>query len=49
MAIVSGAVPVAADFFRKNGCSVKLLSTPQTVTAWNAAEGAVIGMSHVTC
>jgi hypothetical protein len=39
----------AAEFFRQNGCSVQLLPTPQAVTAWNRAEGAVIGMFHVTC
>jgi len=39
----------AAEFFRQNGCSVQLLPTPQAMTAWNAAKGAVIGMFHVTC
>jgi len=39
----------ATKFFRQNGCSVELLPTPQAVTAWNDAEGAVIGMFHVTC
>jgi len=39
----------AAEYFRKNGCSVELLPTPQAITAWNAAKGAVIGMFHVTC
>jgi len=39
----------AVQFFRKNGCSVELLHTPKAVAAWNAAEGAVIGMFHVTC
>ena len=39
----------AAEFFRKNGCSVQLLPTPQAIAAWNAAKGAVIGMFHVTC
>ena len=39
----------AAEYFRKHGCSVELLPTPQAVTAWNAAEGSVIGMFHVTC
>ena len=39
----------AAEYFRKKGCSVELLSTPQAITAWNAAKGAVIGMFHVTC
>jgi hypothetical protein len=48
----SGSVELsdeAAEFFRKNGCSVQLLPTPQAITAWNAAKGAVIGMFHVTC
>ncbi|MCI0609230.1 MAG: MTH938/NDUFAF3 family protein [Anaerolineae bacterium] len=39
----------AAEYFRKNGCSVQLLPTPQAITAWNAAQGDVIGMFHVTC
>lgn len=39
----------AAEYFRQNGCSVQLLPTPQAVTAWNAAQGAVIAMFHVTC
>ena len=39
----------AAKFFRKEGCSVELLPTPQAAAAWNEAEGAVIGMFHVTC
>jgi hypothetical protein len=39
----------AAEYFRKNGCSVQLLPTPQAVTAWNAEKGTVIGMFHVTC
>ena len=39
----------AAEFFRQNGCSVQLLPTPQAMTAWNVAKGAVIGMFHVTC
>ena len=39
----------AAGYFRKNECSVELLPTPQAITAWNAAKGAVIGMFHVAC
>ena len=39
----------ASEYFRKNGCSVQLLPTPQAITAWNASKGAVIGMFHVTC
>jgi hypothetical protein len=48
----SGSVELsdeAAEYFRKNGCSVQLLPTPQAITAWNAAKGAVIGMFHITC
>jgi hypothetical protein len=36
----------AAEYFRKNGCSVQLLPTPQAITVWNAAKGAVIRQSH---
>ena len=39
----------AAEYFRKHGCAVELLPTPQAITVWNAASGAVIGMFHVTC
>ena len=39
----------AAEFLRQKGCPVQLLPTPLAVKAWNAAEGAVIGMFHVTC
>lgn len=39
----------AADCFRRKGCRVELLPTRQAIEAWNAAEGAVIGLFHVTC
>jgi len=39
----------AADYFKRQGCKVKLLATPQAAAAWNEAEGAVIGLFHVTC
>jgi hypothetical protein len=39
----------AADHFRRAGCRVELLPTPQAIEAWNEAEGAVIGLFHVTC
>jgi len=48
----SGSVELsgeAAEYFRKSGCSVQLLPTPQAIPVWNAAKGAVIGMFHVTC
>ena len=39
----------AADYFERQGCQVKLLPTPKAIQAWNKAEGAVIGLFHVTC
>jgi len=39
----------AAETFRRAGCRVELLPTPQAIEAWNEAEGAVIGLFHVTC
>jgi len=48
----SGCVELSEEakkFFKNNGCTVKLFSTPEAVAAWNSVEGAVIGMFHVTC
>jgi hypothetical protein len=39
----------AADYLRRKGCQVTCLPTPQAIQAWNEAEGAVIGLFHVTC
>ncbi len=39
----------AADYFQQAQCEVQLLPTPQAVRAWNEAQGAVIGLFHVTC
>jgi len=39
----------AEAFFRKNGCQVELQPTPRAIVTWNTAEGAVIGLFHVTC
>jgi hypothetical protein len=39
----------AADYFERKKCQVKLLPTPEAVQAWNEAEGAVVGLFHVTC
>lgn len=39
----------AADFFRDRKCKVSLKPTPEAVRSWNRAEGAVIGLFHVTC
>jgi hypothetical protein len=39
----------AAEYFEKKKCSVELHPTPKAVELWNEAEGAVIGLFHVTC
>jgi hypothetical protein len=39
----------AAGYFKHKGCEVELLPTPEAVQAWNEAEGAVIGLFHITC
>jgi hypothetical protein len=39
----------AADYFQRHGCRATLLPTPQAMGAWNDAQGAVIGLFHVTC
>jgi hypothetical protein len=35
--------------FKRRRCQVELLSTPEMIPVWNRAEGAVIGLVHVTC
>ena len=39
----------AAAHFKYHRCRVELLSTPEMIPVWNQAEGAVIGLVHVTC
>jgi hypothetical protein len=39
----------ALSFFQDMRCRVDLAPSPQAIQAWNVAEGAVIGMFHVTC
>ncbi len=39
----------AAEYFERKGCQVDLLTTKEAMEAWNEAEGAVIGLFHVTC
>lgn len=39
----------AASFFAAQNCRVDLLPVAQAIEAWNSAEGAVIGLFHVTC
>ena len=39
----------AAEYLQQNQCQVELLPTQKAIQAWNEAEGAVIGLFHVTC
>jgi hypothetical protein len=39
----------AAAYFERHRCQVQLLPTPEVIQAWNQADGAVIGLVHVTC
>jgi hypothetical protein len=39
----------AAGYFRRKKCQVELLPTREAIRAWNEAQGAVIGLFHVTC
>ena len=39
----------AATYFARKRCQVELLPTPEVIPVWNQAEGAVIGLLHVTC
>jgi hypothetical protein len=39
----------ASDYLERKGCRVELAPTTEAIQAWNAAEGPVIGLFHVTC
>jgi hypothetical protein len=39
----------AAGYLEQQNCTVVLLPTAEAAKAWNEAEGAVIGLFHVTC
>ncbi|MDP4116710.1 MAG: MTH938/NDUFAF3 family protein [Bacteroidota bacterium] len=39
----------AMDFFEKHDILVDVLVTPKAIVHWNAAEGQVVGLFHVTC
>ena len=39
----------ASGYFEKKGCSVDLVPTKTVIDTWNKAEGAVIGLFHITC
>lgn len=45
----AGLSPEATAFFAQKACDVQLLPTPQAIRVWNQAEGAVIGLFHITC
>ena len=39
----------AAAYFDKKGCQVDLLPMKEAIGVWNEADGAVIGLFHITC
>jgi hypothetical protein len=39
----------AAAYLRGQGCRVDLYRTRRAIKAWNEAEGAVVGLFHITC
>ena len=39
----------AAAYLGHKRCRVELLPTPEAISTWNAVEGAVISLFHVTC
>ena len=39
----------AAAYFDKKGCQVELRPMKEAIEVWNEAEGAVIGLFHITC
>lgn len=41
--------PEAADYLAGEGCRVDLYLIPEAIDCWNAAEGAVLGLFHITC
>jgi len=45
----AGLSDEAEQFFKKKHCQVKALPTPEAIEFWNEAEGAGIGLFHVTC
>lgn len=41
--------PEASEYFKEKKIRVDLSPTPEAVRKWNKAEGATIGLFHVTC
>lgn len=45
----AGLAEDTREYFKQKGCQVQLFATPEAIKAWNKAQGAVIGLFHVTC
>lgn len=41
--------PEAMDFLQEHQCRFDLFPTPRAIEEWNEANGAVIGLFHITC
>lgn len=41
--------PEASEYFKEKKVRVVLIPTPEAIVKWNEAEGATIGLFHVTC
>jgi hypothetical protein len=39
----------AAEFLKAHDCPVDIGPTPEAIRRWNEAEGAALGLFHVTC
>jgi hypothetical protein len=39
----------AATFFEAQNCAVERLPSTEALNSWNEAQGAVIGLFHITC
>jgi hypothetical protein len=39
----------ALSFLTEQGCAVDLWPTPKAIEKWNAADGKVLGLFHITC
>jgi hypothetical protein len=48
---IAGQVGISAQaaYFQRKQCQVELRPTSEAIRVWNAAEGAVIGLFHLTC
>lgn len=45
----AGLSKEAKAFFENNKCTAILLPTPEAIIYWNEADGAIIGLFHITC